>query len=180
MKLETLLESLPGYAKDLKLNFSTLVLNQTELTPSQLWGTVVTSAMTARNPALLEAAVAEAASRAPEVIEPAKAAAAIMGMNNIYYRFTHLVSHDKYRSLPARLRMNVMRTHGASATDFELWATAASAINGCGACLDAHERVLREKGITEETVAAAIRIAAVLHAIATVLDTEVAAASAGA
>ena len=180
MNLDALVEALPAYAKDLKLNLSSLVRNQTELTPSQLWGTVVASAVASRNRELTQAALAEASVQAPEVVEAAKSAAAIMGMNNIYYRFTHLVSNEKYRSLPARLRMNVMRSHGASAVDFELWCTAASAINGCAACVDAHERALREKGATEEMVAAAVRIAAVIHAASTVLDAEQAVAAASA
>jgi alkyl hydroperoxide reductase subunit D len=180
MNLDMLVEALPAYAKDLKLNFSSLVRNQTELTPSQLWGTVVASAVASRNRELTQAALAEASVQAPEVVEAAKAAVAIMGMNNVYYRFTHLVSNEKYRGLPARLRMNVMRSHGAAAVDFELWCTAASAINGCGACVDSHERTLREKGVTEEVVAAAVRISAVLHAVATVLDAEQAVAAASA
>jgi alkyl hydroperoxide reductase subunit D len=180
MSLDALVESLPAYAKDLKLNFSSLVRNQTDLTASQLWGTIVASAVAARNLELTETVLAEASVQAPAVVEAAKAAAAIMGMNNIYYRFTHLVGNEKYRSLPARLRMNIMRSHGASPVDFELWCAAASAINGCAACVDAHERGLREKGATEESVAAAVRIAAILHAIATVLDAERVAAAASA
>jgi alkyl hydroperoxide reductase subunit D len=180
MNLDALVEALPAYAKDLKLNFSSLVRNQTELTPSQLWGTVVASAMVSRNRELTQSVLAEASAQAPEIVEAAKAAGAIMGMNNIYYRFTHLVSNEKYRGMPARLRMNVMRSHGAAAVDFELWCIAASAINGCAACVDAHERTLHEKGIPEELVAAAVRVSAVIHAIATVLDAESIAAAAGA
>ena len=40
MQLEQLLESVPEYAKDLKLNLGS-VLRQTELTEQQTWGTVV-------------------------------------------------------------------------------------------------------------------------------------------
>jgi alkyl hydroperoxide reductase subunit D len=173
MTLDQLIESLPSYAKDLKLNYSSLIRQQTELTPQQLWGTVVASAVATRTPQLLEAVLAEAANHlSPQAIEGAKAAAAIMAMNNIYYRFLHLTSNPKYATLPAKLRMNVLRTHGADPVDFELWSVAVSAINGCGKCVDAHENVLRQKGVTEETIAAAIRIAAVLHAIGTTLEAE--------
>ena len=68
--------------------------------------------------------------------------------------------------------MNVMRTHGIDPLDFELWATTVSAINNCAACVDSHEKSLREKGISEEKILAAVRIAAVLQAIAVVLDAE--------
>ena len=67
--------------------------------------------------------------------------------------------------------MNVIRTHGIDQLDFELWCIAVSAINGCGACVDSHEKVLKEKGFGEEKILAAVRIASVLHAIAVVLDT---------
>jgi lipoyl-dependent peroxiredoxin subunit D len=95
-----------------------------------------------------------------------------MGMNNIYYRFLHLTSNEKYATLPARLRMNVMRTHGVDPIDFELWGIAVSAINGCGKCVDSHEKVVREKGAGEETVLAIVRVASVIHAIGAVLDAE--------
>ena len=180
MTLDQLIESLPVYARDLKLNFSSLVRQQTELTDQQLWGTVTASALAARNPQLSAAALTEAATHlTPEALEAAKAAAAIMGMNNIYYRFLHLVANEKYRTLPARLRMNVMRSQTAG-LDFELWSTAVSAINGCGMCLDSHERTLREKGVGEELILAAVRVAAVIHAIAATLDGETASASASA
>jgi alkyl hydroperoxide reductase subunit D len=171
MSLDAIIDSLPDYAKDLKLNYSSLVRNNTELTPQQLWGTVVASAIATRNPALTAAALTTAAEQTtPQVVEAAKASAAIMGMNNIFYRFQHLSSNEKYSTMPARLRMNALRTHGADPVDFELWSLAVSAINGCGKCVDAHERVIREKGVGEEKVIAAIRVAAVIHAIGPVLE----------
>jgi alkyl hydroperoxide reductase subunit D len=56
--------------------------------------------------------------------------------------------------------------------DFELWCLAVSAINGCGTCVDSHEKVLRDKGVSEETILAAVRIASILHALAAVMDAE--------
>jgi alkyl hydroperoxide reductase subunit D len=99
-----------------------------------------------------------------------------MGMNNIFYRFRHLSSNEKYTAMPARLRMQVIARHGSDPVDFELWCLAVSAINGCGVCVNAHEKVLREKGVTEETVLAAVRIASIVHALAAVFDAERAAA----
>ena len=95
-----------------------------------------------------------------------------MGMNNVYYRFLHLTSNEAYKTMPARLRMNVIRSHGVDQADFELWCAAVSAIKGCAACVDSHEKVVREKGMNEESVLAAIRLAAVIHGLATVLDAE--------
>jgi alkyl hydroperoxide reductase subunit D len=173
MSLDELIDRTPSYAKDLKLNYSSLVRQQSELSPQQLWGTVIASAMASRNPELTRAALTDAASHlSPQALDAAKSAAAIMGMNNTYYRFTHLIQNEKYKTIPARLRMNSIRSHGIEQADFELWCIAVSAVNGCGACMDSHERVVREKGLAEEKIAAAVRIASVIHALACVIDAE--------
>jgi len=173
MTLEELIGGLPAYAKDMKLNYSSLVKQNTELTPQQLWGAVVVAAIATRNAELTAAAIAEAgAVMSPAALEAAKTAAAIMGMNNIYYRFHHLTKNPKYATLPSRLRMNALRGHGIESIDFELWCTVVSAINACDKCVDSHERVLREKGATEEFINAAIRVASVVHAIGVILDAE--------
>lgn len=172
MELDALLATVPDYATDLKLNLQN-VLRQVELTPQQAWGTAVASAIATRNAALTRTLMDEAAKHiSPEAVSGAKAAAAIMGMNNIYYRFLHLSSNEKYRTIPARLRMQVIRAHGTDPVDFELWCTAVSAINGCGACVDSHENVLREKGVSEEIILAVIRIASVVHALGPVFEAE--------
>ena len=172
MTIEQLQELCPDYAKDIKLNLGN-VLRQAELTDRQTWGTAVACAIAARNPRIVEVMIHEAASRLdPAALFAAKAAAAVMSMNNIFYRFRHLSGNEKYGSMPARLRMQVIRTHGSDPVDFELWCLAVSAVNGCGACIQAHEKVLLEKGVGEEKILAAVRIASTIHALATVLDVE--------
>ena len=92
MSIEALKSALPDYAKDLKLNLGA-VLSQPVLSPQQIWGVAVASAVASRSKVLRDAILAEAAQRlTPAALDAAKAAAAIMGMNNVYYRFTHLVS----------------------------------------------------------------------------------------
>ena len=172
MSLDTLKARLPDYAKDLRLNLSSLATEST-LTEQQCAGTFIASALAARNPEVTDAIMAQFAPQlAPEALEAAKAAAAIMAMNNIYYRFTHLASAPDYRTLPAKLRMNVIGKPGVAKPDFELWSLAVSAINGCGMCIDAHERELRKAGLGTEAIQAVVRIAAVVHAAAATLDGE--------
>jgi len=172
MELEQLLTHVPEYAKDLKLNMGS-VTRQTELTPQQTWGAVVACAIAARNRQLSQSLLAEAAKHLDEpAMFAAKAAGAIMGMNNIFYRFRHLSGNEKYATMPARLRMQVIGKHASDPADFELWCLAVSAVNGCGVCVEAHEKVLREKGVSEETVLAAVRIAATIHALAAIFDAE--------
>lgn len=173
MQLDELIENLPDYARDLKLNHSTLVRQNADLTPTQLWGTVLVSAIATRQPALTRAVLESAPEHlTPEQIEAVKIAGALMGMNNIFYRFHHLTSNEKYATLPARLRMNGIRAQKADPVDFELWCLAASCIKGCGKCIDSHENVLRQKGMAEETIVAAVRVVSLVHAVGTVLDAE--------
>jgi alkyl hydroperoxide reductase subunit D len=172
MSIESLKAALPDYAKDLKLNLSN-VLTTPGLTEQQIWGTAVAAAVAARNPAVRDAVLAEARSKlSPQALDAAKAAAAIMGMNNVYYRFTHLVSSADYRTMPAKLRMNVIGNPGVDRLDFELWSLAVSALNGCGMCLDAHEKEVLAKGASRETVQNVVRIASVIHGIAVALEAE--------
>ncbi len=172
MTIDNIRDALPDYAKDLKLNLSSL-LNGSVLTEQQRWGTLLATALAARNARLI-AAVAAAASRhlSPEAQNAAKAAAAVMAMNNIYYRFTHLASDPDYQTMPARLRMNVIANPGVEKLDFELWSLAVSAVNGCGKCIDAHDQVLRKGGVSREAIQQAVRIASVIHAVAATLDGE--------
>jgi alkyl hydroperoxide reductase subunit D len=174
MSIEPLKNRLPEYAKDLKLNLSTLAA-ETALSEQQKAGAFVTAAIAARNETVVRAIVGEFASKlSAEALQAAKAAAAIMGMNNIYYRFVHLTEAGDYKTMPAKLRMNIIAKPGVDKVDFELWALAASAINGCGMCMDSHERAVREVGVTPEAVQAVVRIAAVMHALAVTIEAETA------
>lgn len=171
MNLDALREQIPDYAKDLSLNLSTLA-GDTSLTPEQLQGCFLASAYAVGVASVVQAIDAATEALSPEAKNAAKAAAAIMGMNNVYYRSLHLLHNQEYRTLPARLRMNVLANPGAPKLDFELWSTAVSAINGCGACLDAHEGELRKHGATNVQVQTALRIGAVVNAVSAVLRAE--------
>lgn len=171
MSIEALKNALPEYARDLKLNLSSATA-EAAMTDQQRWGTLVATAIASRNPTVIAAVEAEAAAHlSPEALTAARTAAAIMAMNNIYYRFVHLVGGD-YRTMPARLRMNALAKPGVDKADFELWALAVSAINGCGMCLESHERALREHGVAPEAIQAAARVAAIVHAVAVTLEAE--------
>jgi alkyl hydroperoxide reductase subunit D len=93
-RVEALRSRLPDVARDIKLNVQA-VLKVESLTVSQRWGVAIASAATVRNQELLEAIIADARLEVePNVVEDALAAAALMGMNNVYYRFRHLVGKE--------------------------------------------------------------------------------------
>ena len=169
--VETLRQSLPEAAKDIKLNLQS-VLQQSSLGEAQVWGTAVASAIASRNPRLVEAVVADAAEHdvGPATLEDAKAAAALMSMNNVYYRFRHMVGKEAYSQKPARLRMNWIAKPAGPKADFELFCLAVSAINGCEMCVRSHEQAILEGGLSEDQIHDAVRIAATIHAVAVALE----------
>ncbi len=168
MSLVDLAKSLPDYAKDIRLNVSSLMGDAT-LTDQQKYGLALACAHAAGVPSAIEAAEADAATRLSEAAaNAARAAAAVMAMNNVYYRFLHLTSNSEYQTLPARLRMNVLGSPGIEKADFELFALAVSAINGCGACVDSHEAVLRQHGVSTQLIHTAVRLASVVQALSAV------------
>jgi alkyl hydroperoxide reductase subunit D len=168
MSLKEFADTLPDYAKDLRLNISSLLNDQT-LGDQRKYGLLLATAHGTGYRPLVVATEAEVEGKlSDEAANAARAAAAVMAMNNVYYRFTHLASNPEYRTMPAKLRMNVIGNPGIDKVDFELFSLAVSAQNGCGMCIDSHEKMLRQHGVNAETVQAAARIGAVMTAVATV------------
>ena len=169
-QIETLRSRLPEAAKDIKLNVQS-VFQTTTLTPQQIWGVAVASALATRNPEIRSAVLADAQSHlTTEVTEDAKAAAALMAMNNVYYRFRHMVGKESYATKPARLRMNWIGKPLGNKVDFELFCLAVSAINGCEMCIRSHEKVVVDGGLSEDQVHDAVRVAATIQAFAVSLE----------
>jgi alkyl hydroperoxide reductase subunit D len=174
MSLDNIKNAMPEYAKDIKLNISGLA-NEETLTAQQFWGTVVACALAGGNEMVISNAVAEASKHlSAEAMTAVKAAASIMAMNNVYYKFIGMSANPEYKTMPAKLRMNVIGNPGVDKGDFELWSLAVSAMNGCKYCVDAHEGQLRAHGIDSAKIQTAVRIASVMAAAAAVLAGEAA------
>jgi len=168
--LRELSGSFPEAAKDLKLNLQS-VLAESSLSEGQRWLVALSSAFARGDSALARAIVASAGPAANEaLIDDAKAVAALMAMNNVYYRFRHMVGKESYSTLPARLRMNRIGQPKTSKADFELASLAVSALNGCEQCIRAHENKSLTHGLTEAQVHDAVRIAAVIAGASTALS----------
>lgn len=170
--LESLRASLPEVAKDAKLNVQAVLQPGGALSDAQRWGVAIGSAIATRNQELRDAILAEAKAASVEagVIEDAMAAATLMAMNNVYYRFRHMIEKASYSDKPARLRMNRLVRPATNKVDFELICLAVSAINGCQMCVQSHEKVVLEGGLTEDHVHDAVRIAATMQGTAVGLE----------
>lgn len=173
MTLEQLKEQLPDYAKDIRLNISNLFGNieLSGLNTLQFYGTALAVAYSLKNRVLIEALESESRKAGVlEIVFAAKTAATLMAMNNIYYRAIHLAENKELMTMPANLRMNGMNTHGVDKVDFELFALAVSAINGCGMCIHAHIKQLLEHNVAKVAIQSTLRLAATLNAFATAME----------
>ena len=98
--------------------------------------------------------------------EAAKTAAALMGMNNVWYPFVEMAADDSMKGLPAGLRMNAYATHGGvSKKKFEMYALCASIVGKCHFCVKSHYETLKKEGMTTQELMAVGRIAAVIAAV---------------
>ncbi len=172
MSISDIRKSLKDYAKDIKINLGNVLDEEGSpgLNEKQIAGIALASAYAINNKALVEALEADYKETFTEAeLDAVKGSTTIMAMNNIYYRFIHLASDKEYGKMPAGLRMNIIGNPGIEKVDFELYALAVSAINGCGMCMDAHVSVVEKAGISKQGVQSTIRIASVVHATAQAL-----------
>lgn len=172
ISLDVLRDAIPDYAKDIRLNLSALI-NDKLLSEQQKWGAMISAAHASGCWALYLAVDTDAQTRiSAEACLAAKSAAAIMAMNNVYYRSLHLLENQEYTTLRTGLRVNVTASPGVASGDFEFWCFVASAINSCGKCLDAHEEELRKRDWPATHVQMGLKIAAVFAAVAAVVRAE--------
>ncbi|WFN94499.1 carboxymuconolactone decarboxylase family protein [Gordonia sihwensis] len=178
MSIDNLKNALPEYAKDLKLNLSS-ISRTTVLNEEQLWGTLLATAAATRNATVLREIADEAADNlSAEAYNAALGAASIMGMNNVFYRGRGFLD-GKYDDLRLGLRMNIIGNPGVDKVNFELWSLAVSAINGCEHCVGAHENVVREGGQDREVVFEALKAASIVAGVGQAITSAEALAAAG-
>lgn len=161
---------LPDFAKDLRINLGS-TLSESSLSEAQRFGVAIAAAWASRSPALVKALLADArASGIPETtLDDAQGAAAVMGMNNIAYRFRHLVGKPGYAQKPMKLRMTRIGKAASTKVDLELFSLSSSAVTGCEVCVRSHEEVVTQNGLTEDHVHDTMRIAATIHGVALAL-----------
>ena len=162
-------DTLPDELKDIRLNLSA-VLTGENLQPAQSLGVALAAARFVRSKNLTDALESDIRAGLGEVaaavISDAQAAAGLMAMNTVYYRFRHMLGKESYEARPPRLRMSRMAQPATSKLDFELMSLACAALAGCELCIKNHEASLVHLGVSEDACHDAVRVAAVLSAAA--------------
>ena len=173
MSLETLKDVVKDYGRDIRINLDSVLSTEGApgLTEEQIFGTFLASAYGTKSAKLIELAEGIAAAKIGAAeIDGVQAAATIMGMNNIYYRYLHLLEgEEELKKLPAKLRMQIIGRPGIEKTNFEIYSLVVSTITGCGMCINAHIHELRKQGLTDLGIQSAVRIAAVTNGAAQAL-----------
>ncbi len=156
--------------KDIKLNLSSVLTQSQVLDAEQTWAVALCSAYFIEDSTLASAIESDAGDAlSPEAREDAKAAAAIMAMNTVFYRFRHMVGKESYSQMRAGLRMNRMTSPATSTALFELCSMACAVLEGCELCVQSHEAKLAEE-LSENHVHEAVRIAAVIKGASVALS----------
>lgn len=172
--ITALKDLLPDYAKDIRLNLSSILKEDPNsgLTLAQVQGIALASAYATRHRDVISAVKGEATELSGEEVNAARAAATVMAMNNVYYRFIHLAKDPELGQMPAGLRMNVIANPGVDKVLFELYSLAVSAINGCGLCIESHSKAVLHGDVSKAGLQHCVKIAAVINAAAQGLSIE--------
>lgn len=165
--LTTIKKAIPDFARDIRLNIDGTIA-RSSLKPEDAVGVALASAYAAKSKFLMEQFKL---GLSEEDANAALTAAALMGMNNVYYPYGEMTDDQQLQSLPAKLRMNAYASHGGiDKVRFEVFALAASIIGKCHFCVTSHYKIAREAGWTTEQMQDVGRIAAVVNAAAMAIE----------
>ena len=166
--VEQLKESIPDYAKDIKLNLDA-VINRSTIDPDDATYIAIAAAFATGNAKLLSFIVASAINEVEK--NAALSAGSIMAQNNVWYPFIEMADDANLKGLPAQLRMNAISSHGGTTkAKFEAYSLASSIIGKCHFCVKAHYETLKQEGYSVEQLRDIGRIAATINALSKILS----------
>lgn len=161
----------PDYAKDVRLNLDGTIA-RSSLPANEAVGVALAAAYAAKNGRLVAIIRASGAISEAEA-NGALTAAALMGMNNVWYPYVEMSGDADLKARPAQLRMQAYATHGGVGKRlFELYALAASIVGKCHHCVQSHYALLKEEGMSVEQLRDVGRIAASVAAAANAIAAE--------
>lgn len=167
--LETIKARIPEYAKDIRLNLDGAIA-RSSLAPEDALGVALAAAFAVRSKPLIDAFKAAVP---PAEGHAALTAAALMGMNNVWYPYVEMAGDDELKTLRPELRMNAYASSGGVAkAKFEAYALAASIVGKCHFCVKSHFDLLKKEGLSTQQLRDIGRIAAVVNAAAQVIAAE--------
>lgn len=169
--LNAIKDRIPDYARDVRLNLDGAIA-RSSLEPADAVGAALAAAYAAKSKPLVDA-IRGSGQLSDSDANAALTAAALMGMNNVWYPYVEMAGDEELKTQRAELRMNAYATHGGvDKRRFELFALAASIVGKCHFCVASHYSLLKETGMSAVQLRDIGRIAAVIVAAANVLAVE--------
>lgn len=169
--LNAIKELIPDYAKDIRLNLDATIA-RSSLQSHEAVGVALAAAFAAKSKHIVDL-IKSGNAISPEETHAALSAAALMGMNTVWYPYVEMADDAELKTQPAQLRMNVYATHGGlDKRRFELYALAASIVGKCHFCIKSHFDLLKKEGMSVTQLRDAGRIAATINAAAQVIVAE--------
>jgi len=170
--LQTIKGSIPDYAKDIRLNLDGTIA-RSSLEGNDAVAVALAAAFAAQSKVLVEA-IRHAGVLSPEEVNGALTAAALMGMNNVWYPYVEMADDSDLSQQKAELRMNAYASNGGvDKRRFEMYALAASIIGKCHFCIKSHYDLLKNhQGMSVQQLRDVGRIAAVVNAAAQIIALE--------
>lgn len=170
--LQTIKGRIPDYAKDIRLNLDSTIA-RSSLEVNDAVGVALAAAFATKSKVLTDA-IRNAGVLSPEEVTGALTAAALMGMNNVWYPYVEMADDSDLAQQKAELRMNAYANNGGvDKRRFEMYALAASIIGKCHFCIKSHYDLLKNhQGMSAQQLRDVGRIAAVINAAAQVIAAE--------
>ena len=166
MTIDDLKSEIPEFAKDIKLNLSSLIINS-EYDEELVYGCAYASSLAVGDKKISEVFEDECSSRfGIEFIKAVKTTVTIMTLNNVWYKYRDSMPSTEMKMAPQKMRVNAMANHaGLEKILFESLSLCISAINGCTFCIKAHSDLLLENGKTKDYIFNIGRIASVISSL---------------
>jgi alkyl hydroperoxide reductase subunit D len=169
--LTSIKNSIPDYAKDIRLNVDSTIA-RSSLEGNDAVGVALAAAFAAKSKVIVDL-IKNSGNISPEEIQAAMTAAALMGMNNVWYPFVEMADDEDLKTQGAQLRMNAYATNGGvDKRRFEMYALAASIVGKCHFCVKSHFDLLKKEGMSTVQLRDVGRIAAVINAASQVIAAE--------
>lgn len=170
--LQTIKSRIPDYAKDIRLNLDSTIA-RSSLEGNDAVGVALAAAFATKSKVLTDA-IRNGGVLSPEEVNGALTAAALMGMNNVWYPYIEMADDSDLSQQKAELRMNAYANNGGvDKRRFEMYALAASIIGKCHFCIKSHYDLLKNhQGMSAQQLRDVGRIAAAINAAAQIIAAE--------
>jgi alkyl hydroperoxide reductase subunit D len=135
-KIRTITDSESRYAIDLQANLQQALKNK-ELTPKESAFIGLSVSVNDRSNAGIDVftALGKKHGATNDEITEVYSCTSLLAMNNVFYKFRHMVDKEFYSKSPAGIKMSVVGKPVLGKEFFELLSLVVSALNGCEQCI---------------------------------------------